>query len=217
MSTTERSELSSLVEDWELKAIVSSTWRDLHRHRAAVQEACLTARVVPIMMEHLLPQDVSIVEKSLEMVDQADIYIGLFGLRYGTVPAGGDRSVTEIEFDRAKERRLEKLLFTASERHRPKLAALESTAESRDGLRRLKEQFASLLTGEFTSVHDLKFRVLGALEESRRRWLFLELQRALRLLDIERRKGARRREQLTAVTERLKVCEARLGGGASSS
>ena len=42
----------------------------------------------------------------VRMVDEADIYVGIFACRYGYIPAGSDISVTEMEYNRAVERKL---------------------------------------------------------------------------------------------------------------
>lgn len=44
------------------------------------------------------------VRVSLEMVDQVDIYIGIYAWRYGHIPESQDTSITEMEFNRAVER-----------------------------------------------------------------------------------------------------------------
>ena len=51
------------------------------------------------------------------MVDEADIYIGIYGQRYGTVPQGHDISITEMEFNRAVERGLPILVFAMHAQH----------------------------------------------------------------------------------------------------
>lgn len=192
-----------LGDDWELRAIVSSTWRDLAKYRNAVKDACLAAKVIPIMMEHLLPQDIDIVKKSTEMVDRAHIYVGLFGRRYGTVPSGEERSVTEIEYDRALALGLERLIFTKSDEQPSEVDPLEMTPEVQEGLRRFRARLGSLLTAEFTGVENLKRLVQGALHESRLRRLLRELQRVPQVLDAERRQRSDREAEMLAPAHRL--------------
>lgn len=67
----------------------------------------------------------------LEKVDEAGIYVGLFGREYGTEDAQG-LSPTEREFDRATERGTPRLVFVkggAGEARHPKMAALIRRAE----------------------------------------------------------------------------------------
>ena len=88
----------------ELRAMISSTALDLPAHWEQAMKACVRAEVLPISMEDLPAQDASGIRVSLEMVDKADIYIGIYAYRYGWVPDfdnPGEISVTEMEFNRA--------------------------------------------------------------------------------------------------------------------
>ena len=85
------------------KVMISSTALDLPEHRKEVLEACLRQGFFPVMMEHLTAADTNAKAKSLAMVDEADIYLGILGYRYGYVPDDDnpDRiSLTEMEYDR---------------------------------------------------------------------------------------------------------------------
>lgn len=79
--------------------MISSTARDLSKdHREQVRLACERAGFAPHeMMEHLTAENKTAVEASLRMVDEADVYLGIFAYRYGFVPPGSDISITEME------------------------------------------------------------------------------------------------------------------------
>ena len=79
----------------DLKVIISSTARDLPEHRKDVMDACLRQGMFPMMMEHLPAADADAIAESLRIVDEADIYLGVFAHRYGYVPKGHDISITE--------------------------------------------------------------------------------------------------------------------------
>ena len=70
----------------QLTAMISSTALDLPEHREQAVRACLSEEIFPIGMEHLPARDANGVRVSLEMVDKADIYIGIYAWRYGWVP-----------------------------------------------------------------------------------------------------------------------------------
>ena len=91
--------------------MVSSTARDLPDYRQQVMDACLRADMFPKMMEQLPALDADAIEASLAMVDEADVYVGLFAHRYGYVPEGHDISVTHMEHERAVERGIPRLIF----------------------------------------------------------------------------------------------------------
>ena len=85
--------------------MISSTARDLPQHRKEVMDACLRQGMYPVMMEHLPANDDEAIAASLKMVDEADIYVGVFAHRYGYAPKGHDISVTEMEYNRAEAMR----------------------------------------------------------------------------------------------------------------
>ncbi len=92
----------------QLTAMISSTALDLPEHREQAVRACLSAEIFPIGMEQLPARDAHGIRVSLEMVDQADIYIGIYAMRYGWIPNFDNPakiSVTEMEFNRAVERK----------------------------------------------------------------------------------------------------------------
>jgi hypothetical protein len=92
------------------KVMISSTARDLPAHRKEVMDACLRQGLFPMMMEHLPASDSEAISASIKMVDEAEIYLGVFAHRYGYVPRGHDISVTEMEYNRAVERKIPRLL-----------------------------------------------------------------------------------------------------------
>ena len=155
----------------QITAMISSTALDLPAHRAAVREACLAAGVFPIGMEHLPAQDATGVKVSLEMVDQADIYIGIYAWRYGWVPEGKKSSITELEFkhavDRQKQGALKELLiFTAHDDHPFTKKDIETDAEAQKKLAAFKTRACrGRVRQMFSSVADLGHHVTHALEK----------------------------------------------------
>ena len=99
--------------------MISSTARDLPEHRKQVRLACERAGFEPrIMMENLTALDTDPVDISLRMVDEAQVYIGVFAYRYGHVPDGCNTSITEMEYDRAVETEKPRLIFFIHKDHR---------------------------------------------------------------------------------------------------
>lgn len=68
--------------------MISSTALDLPTHRKEAISACQRVDMFPLPMENLPADPSDAVAVSLRMVDQADVYIGIFGHRYGYVPEG---------------------------------------------------------------------------------------------------------------------------------
>src|SRR5262249_50742375 len=106
----------------QLTVMVSSTSFDLPDHRKAVLDAILRAQCFPLTMEHGTAKSGSdAIDFSLGLVDQADIYLGIFGHRYGHVPERAVNpkgwSVTEHEYRRAVERGIPALIFLMHDDH----------------------------------------------------------------------------------------------------
>src|ERR671929_947723 len=85
-------EASAELRPGQFTAMISSTALDLPEHRKLAHQACLDAGVFPIGMEQLPARDATGIAASLEMVDQADIYIGVYAFRYGWVPGRKSQS-----------------------------------------------------------------------------------------------------------------------------
>jgi hypothetical protein len=74
-----------MLEPKRKTAMISSTSVDLPDHRREAMDACLHQGIRPIAMEHLPARDADAIRVSLEMVDEADIYIGIYAWRYGYI------------------------------------------------------------------------------------------------------------------------------------
>ncbi|MDZ4766610.1 MAG: DUF4062 domain-containing protein [Chloroflexota bacterium] len=97
--------------------MISSTSLDLPAHRKQAMDACFSQGMFPSVMEHLYATGDDPVARSLKMVDDADIYIGIFAYRYGTIPAGYSVSITEMEYDRAVKRGIPRLIYIVDPAH----------------------------------------------------------------------------------------------------
>lgn len=62
---------------------LSSTCEDLKDYRSAVFDALRKSGYRVIAMEDYVATDQRPVDKCLKDVEQADLYVGLFGFRYG--------------------------------------------------------------------------------------------------------------------------------------
>ncbi len=161
------------------KVMVSSNYTDMIAERAAVRDAILGLRMLPLMMEHdSAIAERGIVTNSLKMVDEADVYVVLLShYRYGQIlddpalnPTG--LSVTELEFDRAEARGLEPCVFLQAEPYtydpeslRPTTQAIQAEAPAADKRKAFeaKAQNHKRITANFVSAADLKAKVLQTL------------------------------------------------------
>ena len=147
--------------------MISSTARDLPDHRKEVMDACLRQGMFPVMMDHLPASDDEAIRASLNMVDEADIYVGIFAHRYGYIPKGQTFSVTEMEYNRAVERKIPRCIFVMHEDHPIKAADVE-LGEGATKLKSFKERIQTEnIVNFFKSPSDLRGYVIDSLSNFR--------------------------------------------------
>ncbi|HMK80449.1 MAG TPA: DUF4062 domain-containing protein [Xanthobacteraceae bacterium] len=146
--------------------MISSTARDLPEHRQEVRLACERADFAPHdMMENLPALNADAIKASLDMVERADVYIGIFAYRYGYVPDGHDISITEMEYDRADELDKPRLIFFIHEDHQVTGKDIE-TGPGAAKLEKLKERIGKArVAAFFKSPADLRACVIEALNK----------------------------------------------------
>lgn len=150
--------------------MVSSTARDLPEHRKEIMEACLRQSMLPLMMEHLPASDAEAISTSLKMVDEADIYLGIFAHRYGYIPKENNPlqiSITEMEYRRAVERGIPRLIFLMHDEHLVKASDVER-GEGATKLAALKARLGTeRVVNFFDSPADLRAHVINSLSKLR--------------------------------------------------
>lgn len=147
------------------KAMVSSTARDLPEHRKQVMDACQRQTFFPLMMEHLPASDAEAISASLAMVDQSEVYIGVYAYRYGYVPAGHSISVIEMEYNRAVERKIPRLIFIVDKKHPVTIDDVEM-GEAAEKLKVFKDRVGQEnIVNFFSSPEELRSFVLNSLSK----------------------------------------------------
>ena len=152
------------------KVYLSSTLKDLRPERDGVKKA-LSGRPA-IIKESYGASENDLITTCLEDVAESDLYIGVVGLRYGHIPGfsnPANKSITELEYERALERGVPRQIYLKSP---ASIASTDSDAfnkENNNGA--LIDQFRSRLASgkdqtafEFSSVDDLKLMALGAFD-----------------------------------------------------
>jgi hypothetical protein len=95
--------------------MVSSTFTDLQKHRAALINAINSEGLKAVAMENDSAKLVDVIESSLQMVRDASAYIGLISHKYGQTP--DNLSLTELEFNEAQDQNRPILLFIMGPDH----------------------------------------------------------------------------------------------------
>jgi hypothetical protein len=146
-----------------VKAFLSSTGKDLEKYRDAAIEVCNRLQIVPIAMEFFEAMGAGASEGSKRKLDEADVYVGIFAHRYGYIEAGYDTSVTEVEFDHAGERRLDRLCFVVDPKHPWPTDAIDY--ENHAKLAKFKGRLDKLIRAQFDTVDSFSLKLYQSLSE----------------------------------------------------
>lgn len=95
------------------RVYVSSTYQDLQEFRREVAETLQKAGYEVVAMETYTATDERPVDKCLADVRECDVYVGIIAWRYGFIPPGYDRSITELEYREATQAGKPRLMFLA--------------------------------------------------------------------------------------------------------
>ena len=80
------------------------------------------------------------VDECLRVVGSCQVYLGLFAMRYSSIPDGYDRSMTHLEYDEAQRLELPSLIYIIDEENQPILPKHVETGPGAEKLRELKER-----------------------------------------------------------------------------
>ncbi|MFI5020551.1 MAG: DUF4062 domain-containing protein [Alphaproteobacteria bacterium] len=139
---------------------VSSTFTDLQVYRRKIQDALTQLEAVVRGMEQFGSKPSSPVEECLKVVQSCQLYVGVFGMRYGSVPDGHDKSMTHIEYDEAQRLGLPSLIYILNDNHAIPAKDVE-TGTGAEKLQTLKEQLKKRHTVSFfTTPEDLQARIM---------------------------------------------------------
>jgi len=94
------------------RVFVGSTWADLRAEREAVERALHQMREAEFAgMEYFGSRPDKPKEVCLSEVRQCQVYIGIFGARYGSVDPESGKSFTELEYRQARESGIPCLIY----------------------------------------------------------------------------------------------------------
>jgi hypothetical protein len=149
------------------RIMISSTALDLPEHRRHARDACERMSMLPLVMEQMPASPADALTLSRSFVDQADFYLGIFAFRYGFVPEGQDKSITELEYDRAVERQIPVFIFIADAKHPVSFEDVDTGAGA-PKLGALKERLTKAhVVRTFSSAEALRTEIISALSAYR--------------------------------------------------
>jgi hypothetical protein len=158
--------MSAFISSNSKKAFISSTSKDLGKYREAAYEVCNRLSIVPIGMEQFESMGVGATEGSKSEINEADVYVGIVANRYGYIEDGYAKSVTELEFDHAEMRGLDRLCFVADEG--AELPKYPEDQVKQVKLAAFKDRIGKLIRNTFKNDWDFKLK----LYDSILKWLF---------------------------------------------
>ncbi|KJK42818.1 hypothetical protein UK23_35460 [Lentzea aerocolonigenes] len=127
-----------------LGVMVSSTFADLREHRAALMSAIQGQHLHAVAMESDSARPLTVIQSSLEKVQDAAAYIAIIGRRYGSVPEcaenPGGLSLTHLEFREAARLGRPILVFIMGADHLLTEDGFEFDADKRAKLEAFREE-----------------------------------------------------------------------------
>ena len=141
-----------------MKVFLSSTYIDLIEYRKSATEALekLGQQVDRMEIFNANPSEPS--EVALNELKQCNLFIGIYAHRYGTIPKGKTLSITELEYNYAKELDLPRFCYIVNEDYPWNPKMIEKGKQTK--LKNLKKKIKDDLTIEFiSSPKDLAFKI----------------------------------------------------------
>ena len=111
------------------QVFISSTYTDLKKERAKVQEILLMADCIPAGMEAFVASNAQQFEVIKKVIDLCDYYVLIIGGRYGTINKETDLSYTEMEYNYAVSKGIPVLVFAIDDNVKLAKANKESNAK----------------------------------------------------------------------------------------
>lgn len=147
-----------------MKVFISSTYKDLIDYRAAAIRAVEGTNYQAGKMEVFGARSEEPVEACLKEVEECDLFIGIYALRYGFVPDGSSISITEMEYIHAKKLGKAIYCFLLDEENQGWLTKWMDDEPGKTKLKDFKQRVQKLHTCDyFTTPDDLRAKVANAL------------------------------------------------------
>jgi hypothetical protein len=143
---------------------VSSTYRDLAEYREIIRVALETSGIQFRGMEQFPAQQDPPLQVALNALDQCDVYVGIVGELYGSSPPGRVLSYTELEYNHAKARDMQRIILVLSDDANVNREQVERDPEKLERLTRFRDRLLRDHTIQrFDDVHEAAWKLLAAL------------------------------------------------------
>lgn len=147
-----------------MKVFISSTYNDLINYRIAAIKAVEGTSFQAVKMEVFGARPAEPLEACLKEVEQSDLFIGIYALRYGFIPEGSNISITEMEYVHAKNLGRPIYCFLLDDENQPWLAKWIEDEPGKSKLINFRQRIQKdHVFDYFTTPDDLRAKVANAL------------------------------------------------------
>ena len=151
--------MATTQERMNIPIFVSSTYEDLKAYRDEVERSIIYMNQTIKGMEFFGSTPERPLDKCLQTVRECKLYIGIIGMRYGSVEEDSGKSFTELEYDEAVKNRIPVLIYILDENH-PIASRFVDKGEGAEKLEAFKTRLKKAhVVSSFTTPADLGKKV----------------------------------------------------------
>lgn len=151
--------MATTQERMNVPIFVSSTYEDLKSYRDEVERSIICMNQTIKGMEFFGSTPERPLDKCLQTVRECRLYIGIIGMRYGSVEEDSGKSFTELEYDEAVKNRIPVLIYILDENH-PIASRFVDKGEGAEKLEAFKSRLKKAhVVSSFTTPADLGKKV----------------------------------------------------------
>lgn len=151
--------MATTQERMNVPIFVSSTYEDLKAYRDEVERSIIYMNQTIKGMEFFGSTPERPLDKCLQTVRECRLYIGIIGMRYGSVEEDSGKSFTELEYDEAVKNRIPVLIYILDENH-PIASRFVDKGEGAEKLEAFKTRLKKAhVVSSFTTPADLGKKV----------------------------------------------------------
>ncbi len=150
------------------KVYVSATFDDLKNIRSAVRDKLKRLNLDDVAMEYYCAEETRHLEKCLGDIRECDLFIGIIAYRYGHIFKGETKSITELEYEEAGNKGIERHMFVLDDPLWPRSLTDHSTGDNERGV--LIDDFRMRLLDLRARTFNNKDELLGLISDSILKW-----------------------------------------------
>jgi hypothetical protein len=106
-----------MLKELGMKVFISSTFEDLKEYREAAIEVVNRYKGVPLAMEFFMSQPQEPTKACDKEIEECDVFVCIYAHRYGFIPDGETKSITQLEYELAKSSTKPCLCFIVEKTH----------------------------------------------------------------------------------------------------